>query len=78
MTYDTDMVRLHLTVGTHTIPCKALGLEWPPPERITELNGVALDPDVLVRARMSALTDEQANHPSLARAAEYFYADVAA
>jgi hypothetical protein len=73
-TYDNDMVRLHFTIGAQTIPCKALGLEWPPPERIVELNGTTFEPP-LIRVRMSQLTDEMADHPHLARGAEYYYED---
>lgn len=73
MTHDDDCVRLHLLVGTRLIPCNALGLEWPPPERLTSLNGTDFSDDPLVRVRMSDLTDEQADHPNVARCAEYVY-----
>lgn len=73
-THPTDMVRLHFMIGDQTIPCSKLGLEWPPPERLTELQGEPLDPP-MIRTRMSQLTDEQADHPNLARGAEYYYED---
>lgn len=72
MTYDDDMVRLTFMVGTQTIPCKAVGLEWPPPERLTELNGMPLDP--MVRVSMSVITDEQrAEMTHVFRGAVYVY-----
>ena len=84
MTYDDDFIRLHLTfIGTPTLTCKELGLEWPPPERIV-MDGKKLreaaddDPasDVLIRRNFSAITDEQrASMTNVARGAEYFYAE---
>lgn len=73
-THPSDFVRLNMTIGVQNIPCVALGLEWPPPERITELLGKPVEP-AFVRVRMSQLTDEQADHPNLARGAEYIYED---
>lgn len=33
-TFDSDFIQVHLTIQTFNIPCKMVGLEWPPPERI--------------------------------------------
>jgi hypothetical protein len=83
MTYDDDFVRVHLSIGTPNLTCKAVGLEWPPPERIC-LDGKLLreateddPPDaVLIRDRLSVITDEQrASMTNVARGAEYFYAE---
>jgi hypothetical protein len=83
VTYDDDFVRLHLGIGTPTLTCKAVGLEWPPPERIV-LDGAVCreatddDPDdiVLIRDRLSAIADEQRDSmTNVARGAEYFYAE---
>lgn len=73
MTFDDDCIRLYLTVATPVIPLKHLGLEWPPPERITELGGKPLDP--MIRTSMSAITDEQRARMSgvIVRGAEYRY-----
>ena len=71
-THDDDFVRLNLSVGSPIISLKGMGLEWPPPERITEIHGSPLS-EPMVRVSMSQLTDEQAEHPNIARGAEYFY-----
>ncbi len=79
---DNDIIRMHLDIDTVNIPCRKAGLDWPPPERLyMEREGgfrEARPEDderfVLVRERMSSLTDEQAQHPNLARGAEYRYA----
>lgn len=79
-TYDDDMVRLHLLVGSPTIPLKELGLEWPPPERLAmdPETGVReardSDDDPLVRVNCSQITDEQrADMTNVFRGAEYRY-----
>ncbi len=80
-TFDDDMVRLNLTVGTKTMSCKALGLEWPPPMRIyLGRYGVreATDGDastfVLQQVSMSQITDEERVKMShVIRGAEYNY-----
>lgn len=74
-TFDTDFVRLFMVTGSHTVPCKAFGLEWPPPETITHLNGVEL-PAPMTRRQMSVITDEQmAKMTNVARGAVYRYED---
>ncbi len=81
-TLDSDFIRLHLDIGTYNIPCKKAGLEWPPPERLYLEKGGGFreavpDDDeefILVCERRSQLPDEAANHPNLARGAEYRYA----
>ncbi len=81
-TFDDDMIRLNLTVGVKNIPCKTLGFEWPPPERIyLGPEGVcreATDKDhptfVLHRMGMSQITDsERAEMTHVIRGAEYEY-----
>jgi hypothetical protein len=81
-TYDDDFVRLHFeAVGPVNVPLRAIGLEWPPPERIV-LDGdrcreATAEDDlgiVLVRERFSEITDEQrAGMTHVARGAEYRY-----
>lgn len=56
-TFDTDMARLFMAEGSVTVPLRALGLEWPPPERITHLNGAEL-PEPMTRRQCSQLTDD--------------------
>jgi len=71
-TFADDFVKLNFVSGARTIPCSALGLEWPPPERISTLNGVEIDP--MVRTTMSAITDEQRERmTNVARGANYVY-----
>lgn len=73
MTFEDDYVHLNFVTGTFDLPLSALGLEWPPPERITELAGVEMERP-LVRIRMSEITDEQrAGMTHVARGAEYSY-----
>ena len=72
MTHDDDFVRLHLEVGPVNITCKQLGLEWPPPERLTSIMTEPL-PRPMVRTNYSQLDDETAAHPNVARGAEYHY-----
>lgn len=81
MTFDDDFCRLHLVIGTKTVACSALGLEWPPPERLwLDETGAreATDEDppegVLHRTNLSALTDEEREGMThVARGAEYSY-----
>jgi hypothetical protein len=73
VTFDDDFARLHFKIGTQNIRLVELGLEWPPPERITELFGRPLDTP-LVRRSMSTFTDAQrAEMTHVVRGAEYFY-----
>ncbi len=80
-TFADDMVRLNLTIGVQTIPCKALGFKWPPPERIyLDKTSVreATDSDsstfVLHRVSISQITDEdRAEMSHVVRGAEYDY-----
>lgn len=85
-TYATDIIRVYFKlIGTQTFTCRAVGLEWPPPERLYLTPGPALrearDGDeeryILVRATCSQLDDETAAHPHIARGAEYHYAQSA-
>lgn len=73
MTYDDDMARLFLSIGTQTIPLKDLGLEWPPPAELTEINGLPLDEPMTLR-QCSQLTDDQrAETTFLVRGCVYRY-----
>ena len=80
-TFDDDMVRLNLTVGSKTMTCKALGLKWPPPMRIyldKDRFREATDEDrstfVLYRVSISQITDEKrAEMSHVIRGAEYDY-----
>lgn len=81
-TFADDFVRLRLMVGQQNIPLQVLGLEWPPPERLTILDGggvrgaVESDPaeHIMKRIRMSEITDEQREGMThVARGAEYLY-----
>lgn len=82
MTLEKDFLRLHFDIATGDIPCKKAGIKWPPPERLyLETGGKireATDDDdphfVLIRRNYSKLTDEEADHPNIARGAEYTYA----
>jgi hypothetical protein len=82
VTFDDDMIRLNLSVGSPTIPLVRLGLSWPPPERLYLGDGGAIreaTPDdderyVLRRVSMSQFTDEQrASMTHVFRGAEYEY-----
>lgn len=80
---DTDFVRLNLSLGTHNLSLKKLGLNWPPPERLylDAHDGVREavegdDPEfVLERISMSELPYEAVADPKscLARGAQYAY-----
>lgn len=83
MTFDDDFARLNLSVGTYNVPLTALGLEWPPPERLW-LDGKGARPatteddpnEVMVRMSLSQLTDEQRERMThVCRGAEYRYAE---
>lgn len=66
MNFDDDFVRLHTAVGTKNILLSSLGLDWPPPERIS-VNGTPFE-----RIRMSDITDKQrADLTHVCRGAEY-------
>ena len=66
MTFSDDFVLLLFPGGTIQQPCLALGLEWPPPERI-EVFGFSMN-----RTRFSRITDEQReNMTHICRGAEY-------
>ena len=81
-TFADDMIRLNLVTGVRTISCKALGFDWPPPERIyLGSDGKcreATDTDdpgfVLHRESMSQISDdERASMTHVVRGAEYEY-----
>ena len=66
MTFDNDVIRLIFDGNSKLLMCKSIGLEWPPPERITFLTFE------MKRIRMSTLTDEQrAECEFICRGAEY-------
>lgn len=82
MTFDDDIIRLNLSVGTPTIPLMTVGLEWPPPEHVylsADSTIREAEPDderqyVLRRVSMSQITDEQrAEMTHVVRGAEYEY-----
>ncbi len=77
-TFDDDFVRLNMRyIGTPTVPCVQLGLEWPPPERLyidkeADIRAATDEDDdlyVMRRASFSRITDEQRSQddPSLSR-----------
>jgi hypothetical protein len=71
MTYDDDFVVLRFDHGTVRQPCAALGLSWPPPERIDAF-GI-----LMRRERHSSITDEQrAAMTHVCRGAEYVVAAI--
>lgn len=81
-TFPDDFVRLHLGIGTRDIPLGALGLEWPPPDRIVIDPGRGAreptpdDPPAFIMRRVShsRITDDQrAGMTHVARGAEYVY-----
>jgi hypothetical protein len=82
-TFDDDMVRLNMSIGTFTFPCKEVGLTWPPPERLfvegpklREANDEDPQGEVLIRDGISEITDEQREQMThVVRGAEYFYPD---
>ena len=66
MTFDDDMAYLQFDGGLKIVPISALGLSWPPPEKI-EVAGFPMQ-----RTRLSSLTDEQRKGMThVCRAAEY-------
>ena len=80
-TLKNDFIRLHLASGVVNIKCLALGIEWPPPERLYISKDEALlspekgghnNQNILFRKTSSAY-DEEADNPYIARGAEYFY-----
>lgn len=80
-TLEKDMIRLNLELGPVNLFCQIADLDWPPPERLTVDGSNGLhetrdgdDPHAIMkRVRMSKLTDEEADHPRIARGAEYVY-----
>lgn len=74
MTYDDDFIRIE---GSN-FRAKDLGLEWPPPERMTFMDGqfreaVEGDKPVWIMHRRSQITDEQRKTMThVCRGAEYF------
>jgi len=52
-TRDDDFVRLEMQGKDMNIPCKKLGLDWPPPEEIDVYSFT------FVKVRQSQFTDEQ-------------------
>lgn len=81
MTFDDDFIRLMLSIGHRNIPLTAVGLEWPPPERIyLDRAGIREaqegdDPTaVMVQVSMSEITDDdRAGMTHVCRGAEYRY-----
>lgn len=66
MTYPDDFLILQFEHGAVRQPCRALGLEWPPPETI-EVFGIQMR-----RERFSSITDEQREQMThVCRGAEY-------
>lgn len=81
MTLENDSLVLNFVTGRRVIPLKAVGLEWPPPERVMLGDGgirEATSEDdehyTMVRVRMSQLDEQAADHPNVMRGAEYEYA----
>jgi hypothetical protein len=81
-TFDDDMARLHLSVGTVNVPLRELGLEWPPPERIylgenakcREARNDDSAGYIMRRISMSVISDEdRAEMTNVVRGAEYEY-----
>jgi len=74
MTFDDDYIRLILTTGPLDVTCKALGLDWPPPEFITITGGPFSEP-TFRRVRYSLIIDEErAEMAHVCRGAEYRHA----
>jgi hypothetical protein len=66
MTYDDDFLQLEFAGGTRRVACRTLGVDWPPPERITVMGFE------MVRDSFSQITDEQrAGLTMLMRGARY-------
>lgn len=66
MTFDDDFIQITTETGVKRMYCKALGLEWPPPE-VINLSGFLYE-----RVRYSQITDEQRTGLTmLMRGAEY-------
>ena len=66
MTFDDDFVVLNFDGGTKRIRCRDLGIDWPPPEKLTVAGFT------LTRSRFSSITDEQrADMTHVCRGAEY-------
>lgn len=75
MTFDDDFIRLRLPNGRGTLhkTCKALGIDWPPPEFIA-LAGGPISTPVYRQVRRSEITDEQRQGMThVCRGAEYVY-----
>jgi hypothetical protein len=51
-TLDDDFVRFEMQGGTKNIPCKALGVDWPPPEEL-DFHGF-----IFVKVSQSQFTDK--------------------
>jgi len=65
-TFADDFIVLQFDHGVVRQPCKAMGLEWPPPERV-EVFGIPFK-----RERYSSITDEQREGmTNVCRGAEY-------
>lgn len=67
MTLDMDHLMLRMTNGRdRRVFCKEIGIQWPPPERIT-IGDIEFS-----RIRMSELSDElMLKMPNVCRGAEY-------
>lgn len=73
MTFDDDYIRLLLATGPLDVTCKALGIDWPPPEFI-EVKGPLSTP-TFRRVRYSQISDEdRAEMTHVCRGAEYRHA----
>lgn len=73
MTFDDDYIQLRLSTGPLRIPCKQLGLTWPPPERF-EVTGGPLSVPRFKRVSFSQITDaERARMTRVCRGAEYVH-----
>lgn len=66
MTFDDDEIHLQFSQGTRVVKCLHMGLDWPPPKRISVFGfGMRL-------LRCSSMTDAQrASKPNMVRSAEY-------
>lgn len=75
MTFEDDFVQLNLPNGRGPLrqTCKALGVDWPPPEFIALAGGPFSTP-VYRRVRYSEITDEQRQGMThVCRGAEYVH-----
>lgn len=70
MTFDDDFVRLNLPEATINMPCKDIGVEWPPPDVLMVKVGSTIV--AMTRSSHSQITDEQRRGmTNVCRGAEY-------